>query len=259
MTIRRLLFTTCLTLGIASPAAAQLPVTDVANLVQTILIAARTQAHYQALLAQYQTVLRLAAGLGSMEGYRIPPIASTRHDSARWEYGRPWLQGLNAGDPAGAGYWSSARPLARPGALLDQLPTDARRVIERAYATIEIADSVAFMGGHQIGALRGYTDRLQQGVQELEQDVLNGLERYHELTANLDKIAGAELLGRRQDTATNQLLSHTLEQLLIRGKRLRDAEVAVMNMRLRGIEGDRELRQQLIGGSGEALRAWRQP
>ena len=33
------------------------------------------------------------------------------------------------------------------------------------------------------------------------------------MTDVLDKIAAGELLGRRQDTATNQLLSHALEQL----------------------------------------------
>jgi hypothetical protein len=42
---------------------------------------------------------------------------------------------------------------------------------------------------------------------------------YHEITAVLDKIAGGQLIARRQDMAVNQLLSHMLEQLLARGKR----------------------------------------
>ena len=46
----------------------------------------------------------------------------------------------------------------------------------------------------------------------------------HEMTAILDKIAAGELLGRRQDMPSNQLLSHALEQLLARSKRLRDTE-----------------------------------
>ena len=62
--------------------------------------------------------------------------------------------------------------------------------------------------------------------------MLNGLLRYHEMTAILDKIAAGELLGRRQDMAANQLLSHALEQLLARSKRLRDTEAATMNMQL---------------------------
>ena len=52
------------------------------------------------------------------------------------------------------------------------------------------------------------------------------------MTAILDKVAAGELLGRRQDMASNQLLSHALEQLLARGKRLRDTEAATMNMQL---------------------------
>ena len=52
------------------------------------------------------------------------------------------------------------------------------------------------------------------------------------MTAVLDKIAAGELLGRRQDMLSNQLLSHALEQLLARGKRLRDTEAATINMQL---------------------------
>lgn len=257
--MRRLLLIFSFVLCVGTSAQAQIPVTDVANLVQAILIATRTQAHYEALRAQYQTILRMAEGLGNMEGYRIPTIASVRHDSARWQFGRPWLQGLNGGDPAGTGYRQTVRELARPGSVLQTLPDEGRHAVERAYATIEIGDSVALMAGHQVGALRGYTERLQQGVDALQDDVLNGLERYHELTAILDKIAAGELLGRRQDTATNQLLSHALEQLLVRGKRLRDSEVASMNMRLGDLRDGQASNATFIGGTGEALRTWRQP
>ena len=52
------------------------------------------------------------------------------------------------------------------------------------------------------------------------------------MTAILDKIAAGELLGRRQDMAANQLLSHALEQLLARSKRQRDTEAATINMQL---------------------------
>ena len=98
--------------------------------------------------------------------------------------------------------------------------------MERQYATIEITDSVAMMGGHQVALARGYHGRLQDAVQSLESDVLNGLTRYHEMTAVLDKISAGELLARRQDMSSNQLLSHALEQLLARSKRLRDTEAA---------------------------------
>ena len=52
------------------------------------------------------------------------------------------------------------------------------------------------------------------------------------MTAILDKVAAGELLGRRQDMAANQLLSHALEQLLARSKRQRDTEASTLNMQL---------------------------
>jgi hypothetical protein len=194
-----------------------------------------------------------------MQGYRIPAITATRHDVGRWQYGRPWLQGLNSGDATGSAYWATALPLERPAAVPAGLTAAARRVLERQYATIEITDSVATMGGHQVALMRGYHGELQRAVQDLEGDVLNGLLRYHEMTAILDKVAAAELLGRRQDMAANQLLSHALEQMLARSKRLRDTEAATMNMQLVTWRDARGANEALVSGSGDALRTWRQP
>ena len=150
---------------------------------------------------------------------------------------------------------ASQDSLTRPEALT----AAARRMLERQYATIEITDSVAMMGGHQVGALRGYHGQLQRAVEDLEGDVMNGLERYHEMTAILDKVAAAELLGRRQDMAANQLLSHALEQMLARSKRLRDTEASTMNMQLVTWRDGQAVNAAFVSGSGDALRAWRQP
>ncbi len=242
-----------------TPTHAQRAVFDPANFAQTVLIAQRTQRQYEELLAQYRTILRMAEGLGSLESYRIPSIGVTRHDPGRWTYGRAWLQGLNSGDATGTAYWATTLPLERPSVLPPRLTAAARRALERQYATIEVTDSVAMMGGHQVGALRGYHGQLQRAVQDLESDVLNGLERYHEMTAILDKVAAAELLGRRQDMAANQLLSHALEQMLARSKRLRDTEAATMNMQLVTWRDGRAANDALVRGTGDALRTWRQP
>jgi hypothetical protein len=107
--------------------------------------------------------------------------------------------------------------------------------------------------------VRGYNGKLQQAAQAFEQDVLSTLPRYHEMTAVLDKVAAGELLARRQDMATNQLLSHALEQLLARSKRMRDTEAATMNMRLLGMRDGRTAGSNLIRGAADDLRTWRQP
>ena len=93
---------------------------------------------------------------------------------------------------------------------LARLPPDARRAIEDAYATIEITDSIAQRGAHQVALVRGYGGSLQSVVQLLENDILSPVSALHQLTAILDKVAAGELVGRRQDTASNQLLSHAL-------------------------------------------------
>ena len=244
---------------VAAPVYAQIAVIDPANLAQVVLIARRAQQHLDELQAQYRTILRMAQGLGNLDRYRIPTIAITRHDPSRWEYGRPWIQGLNSGDPTGAAYWATTVPLQRPDAGPNRLTAAARRAFERQYATVEITDSVAQMGGHQVALVRGYHGQLQQAVQALEGDVVNGLARFHEMTAILDKVAAGELLARRQDMAANQLLSHALEQLLARSKRLRDTEASTINMQLVTWRDGRGANDAFVAGSGDALRTWRQP
>ncbi|MGD9902796.1 MAG: hypothetical protein AB7U83_04945 [Vicinamibacterales bacterium] len=243
----------------ARPARAQLTVIDPANLTEAIAIAQRAHEHLTELQAQYATILRMSQGLGTLGRYRIPLVGTTRHLLSRWDFAQGWLQGLNAGDPTGTGYTAATVPLARPTTLPATLGTAARRLFERQYATVEIADSVAMLGGHQVGALRGYHDDTASAVEELESDVLNGLLRYHELTAILDKVAAGELVGRRQDMAANQLLSHALEQLLARGKRQRDTEALTMNMQLTTWRDGRAVNDAMAAGAGQALSTWRQP
>jgi hypothetical protein len=227
--------------------------------VQTTLIAYRVQQHYTELRAQYLTVLRMAQRLGNLDPYRIPGIPLTAHDPARWDFGRPWIQALNSSDASGDRYRSVVLPLLRPTMTPATLSAEARQMLERQYATVEITDSVASMAGHQVGLARGYHGQLQSAVEALEHDVLNGGAEYHEMTAILDKIAAGELLARRQDTLSNQLLSHALEQLLARGKRWRDTEAASINMQLVTWRDGRAANDAFAAGTGDALRTWRQP
>lgn len=256
--IRRSIVGAALLALFAAPVSAQLAVIDPANLAEAILIVQRTQRHYEELRAQSRTILRMAQGLGRMDQYRTPPIAPTRHEAERWTYGRQWIAGLNSGDASGAAYLATALPLVAPNVPAG-LSAAARRAFERQYATVEVTDSVAMMGGHQVGLMRGYYDELQRAVQELERDVLNSGSSYHEMTAILDKVAAGELLGRRQDMATNQLLSHALEQLLARSKRLRDTEASTINMQLISWREGHDANKAFRAGIGDALGTWRQP
>lgn len=255
----RLLALTLAACVTATSARAQFVVIDPDNLAQAILIAERTLREYNTLAQQYQTITRMSQGLGSLGQYRIPTIGITTHDVARWPYGAPWLQGLNSGDAGGELYRQTARPLDRPGSLLASLPMSARQAVEDAYATIEISDSIAEIAGNQVALVRGYSGVLQKAVQSLQADVLNTSAGYGGMTAVLDKVAAGELLARRQDMASNQLLSHVLEQLLARSKRERDTEAAAMNMRLTGMRDGTAAGANLLRGAANDLRTWRQP
>jgi hypothetical protein len=257
--MKRIVFSLAFVALLVAPARAQLVVVDPGNLTQTILIAERTLREYETLVAQYETIVRMSQSLGSLDRYRIPTIGITGHDPSRWQYGAPWLQGMTSGDARGTLYFQTARALDRPGTLLAQLPPAARKAVQDAYATIEITDSVAQIGGHQVALVRGYSGLLQQATQALEADVMDPRSRFHEMTAVLDKVAAGELLARRQDMASNQLMSHALEQLLVRSKRLRDTEAATMNMRLVGLRDGRTAGTNLISGAANDLRSWRQP
>jgi hypothetical protein len=240
-------------------ASAQLLVIDPGNLAQVVLIAQRAQQVLQQVQAEYQIVTRMAQGLPDLSGYRIPSIGMSALDASPYPFGGQWIQGMNNGDARGTAYLASALPLQRPDDLLDRLSPTARRAFESRYATVEISDSVASMGGHQVALLRGYHGVLQQGVEHLQDDTLSTSSGYHDMTAVLDKISAAELIGRRQDMATNQLLSHTLEQLLARSKRERDTEAAAINMQITSWRESKAVNDAFAAGTGDALRTWRQP
>jgi len=109
--MRRLVALTLVATFFAMPARAQLTVVDLGNLAQAILIADRTLQEYNTLLQQYEAILRMSQGLGAMNKYRIPAIGVTGHDVGRWQYGAPWLEGLNSGDAGGTLYEQLARRL----------------------------------------------------------------------------------------------------------------------------------------------------
>ena len=73
-----------------TPARAQFVVIDPGNLVQTDPDRrAHAPANTTSCSTQYQTILRMAQGLGHLDRYRIPRSRSPATTVARWPYGAP--------------------------------------------------------------------------------------------------------------------------------------------------------------------------
>ena len=97
-----------------------------------------------------------------------------------------------------------------------------------------------------------------QAIDALERDVVDPSQE-QSATAVLDKISGASVIGARQRQARIQLLTNVLEQLLLDGKLMRDADAAALNMQLVSWRDRRAADDAFVAGSGDALRSWRQP
>ena len=153
------------------------------------------------------------------------------------------------------GYWLDLGNSADSGQFVLGQPLNGRnrRSAERLRTAAELFPEIVEASLDDDGAPSC------SAVEALERDVLNSGSSYHEMTAILDKVAAGELLGRRQDMATNQLLSHALEQLLARSKRQRDTEASTLNMQLVTWRDGEAANRAFRAGAGHALATWRQP
>lgn len=246
----------------AVPAHAQVITLDPMNLAQAVLIAERILKVYNTVMAQSVSLENLGRRLpGGMEKYRTPPIAHSSHDVARYPFGAPLLNGLNGGDARGELYAQIVQALPAIATLgLERLPPELRQAIRNQYGHIQTADSIIQRAIHQRALVSGFSaGEIARAIQALEDDVTHPRTAYHYLTASMDKLTGGALIAGRQDTATNQMLSHQLELLILKGKRQRDTESAVMSMRLVGMQHGAAAQHAIIAGAANDLRTWRQP
>jgi len=176
-------------------------------------------------------------------------------------YANGYNAALNYGDRMGSAYEDVARARMTPGtelaALVDVAP-DAEAAILAELATLDAADSSIIAGTDQTGQLR-YNGRRELAAIEVLQDDALDPSGDQSATAVLDKISGASLIRAQQQQARMQFLAGIVEQLLIDNKRDRDTEAATMNMQLERLRWGSAANRSLIAGSGDDLRAWRQP
>lgn len=238
-----------------SSSIAQIVVYDPAGYVQAL-------ARYAQLIQQYQFWVRQARRLpvDMANRYLVPTVRWRTHDiEAAYAHARSILTGLNYGDADGRLYAQGVDRLEPLDALLASVPADFRRRLQTKYGTIELADSVANMGIHQIGALRFNGRSVLTAIQNMDADASAVSESFNSQTALLNKINGAGVLNLRISEGSSQFLMHILEQLLVQNKRSRDAEAQAMDAHLFQWRFGATYGRDLYSRTAETLDTWRQP
>lgn len=214
---------------------------------------------------QHSQLRRMAQRLSmftNLGKYTVPDPPRWRthawEDNETFLFSTAYHAALNYGDSGGGAYLGVTQPVLNAADAIGRLSPAARRALTAQLATLDVATAAVIAATHDTGQLRYNGRRELLAIEGLDRDVTNGsLEQ--STTAVLDKISGAVLIGARQRQARAQLMSGVVEQLLVEGKRARDTEAATMNMQLVAWRDRQAANAAFVAGSGDALRAWRQP
>ena len=244
------------------PASAQLVVNDPTTTARNAVTAVLKSQVLQTLRRERDRLREMSRRLSrytSLDKYRLEDPPRWRTHGGDFLFTQPYNDALIFGDPTGAAYLSLSRALDNAGNLLDRLGPEARRAVLAQLATIDAAAASAITGTHQTGQLR-FSGRKQElpAIDALEAHVVDPSDE-QSMTAILDKISGAALVGARQKEARLQLLTAIAEQLVVENKRTRDAEAAAMNMSVGRLRDGRNANTGLVAGAAADLRSWRQP
>jgi len=233
---------------------AQWVVFDPANFGQAVAQVANLVKTYQWIVDQAK---RLPAAI--LAQYVTPEVQWRLHNlQTAYPWARPLLTALTSGDVTGQRYLQVVDPLQPLGVMLNRLPPSLRRRATDAYASIELADSVAQMGINQVGAVRTNGSSVLSAIRAVENDTVDLTDSFQSQTAILNKINGTSVLGLRIAERSTQLQMHTLEQLLVDNQRRREAEAVLMNAAIHQWQYGLQYGQGLYRSTATNLDNWRQ-
>jgi hypothetical protein len=244
------------------PASAQIVVNDPTTTARNAVTAVLKNQLLQTLRLERDRLREMSRRLSrytSLDKYRLDDPPRWRTHGGDFLFSQAYNDALIFGDSNGAAYLSLSRALADVGNLLDRLGPDARKAVIAQLATIDAAAASAIAATHQTGQLR-FSGRKEElpAIDALEAHVIDPSDA-QSMTAVLDKISGAALIGARQKQARLQLVTAIAEQLVVENKRSRDAETAAMNMLVWRLRDGRAANASLVSGAAADLRSWRQP
>ena len=243
----------CVALLLSSPVRAQeVAVFDQSNYIEAVLQVIN-------IIKQYSWMVQQAARLpvDMVNRYRALSPAWPLHGVGGTYYADPILTALNAGDSSGSRYRQVADLLDFPLDVLSRMPASLQRRLGTAYATIELADSIAARGVDQVGTVRANGRLILQTIQSMDADATSLDSAFHSQAALLNKINTASILGLRIGAQANQFQMDTLEQLLVDNKRRRDTDVKVMNAVIAQWRYGQLVGDDLFRSTAVSLDSWR--
>jgi hypothetical protein len=217
---------------------------------------AQAVTRYLQAVQQYEFLVRQAARLpsGAANRYRVP-----EHPWQVYQGDLSVLAALNGGASAASAYRGAVDPLDSIADVLAKVPAAVRARLNARYAALGVSDGVAQMSLQQAGAGRAAGPTVLRAIQAMEDDALSGPDEYHSQTALLNKINGASVLGLRIAEHGNQLMVHTVEQLLLDNVRKRQAEAELMNAHVYQWRYGVRYGAEMFDKTAHRLDSWRQP
>lgn len=236
------------------PARAQWVVFDPANFGQAVAQVTNLVKTYAWIVAQAK---RLPATI--LAQYVTPVIQWRLHNlTTAYPWARPLLTALTSGDPSGSQYLQVVDAMQPVASILARLPPALRKRVTDAYAAIELSDSVAQMSIDEIGAIRTNGSNVLNAIRAVENDTVDPTDSFQSQTAILNKINGTNVLGLRIAERSTQLMTHTLEQLIVDNERMRQAEAIMMNATIYQWQYGYLYGQDLYRSTATNLDTWRQ-
>lgn len=237
-----------------APARAQWVVFDPANFGQAVAQVTNLVNTYQWIVDQAR---RLPAAI--LAHYVTPEVQWRLHNlQTAYPWARPLLTALTSGDTSGQRYLQLVDVVQPLTDVLDHLPANLRRRVTDAYAAIELADSVAQMGINQVGTIRTNGSNVLSAIRAVENDTVDPLDSFQSQTAILNKINGTSVLGLRIAERSTQLLTSTLEQLIVDNRSKRDTEAKLINATIQQWQYGLQYGQDLYRNTAANLDTWRQ-
>jgi len=189
---------------------------------------------YQQIVKQYNLALQMAQNLQNMPTRYRAQFSQWRNVSALDNYGNTagWVNGANSGQTQTvlAGYQRATTQLGiyDPNALSGMNADELSRV-KSQYASVELADGANTTALAAIGSIRANTQRLENQLNNLEQDSLSGDPRLNTEVSVLNKINATNVLTLRSIQDSNKLLASLLEQQTVAAKQQREMTTNAIN------------------------------